>query len=213
MKKTYYFLQLLIVITVFTCIKGFAQSVTNGDFENWHTSGTTGRLVPDDWESSDEDFSFASIVQSTGYTGNYSVRLKYVGTNESYISFYGGPVTAKPYGVTGYWRDNNNNTTDQGSVDLYVYDTLGASTHGSKHTPFLLEIPAWEQFVCIAPPGSLANTDYYFNVTVSCQAINSTTWVDVDDLSVLLTGVNELDATLGNYSLAPAISNGRFKIS
>lgn len=212
MKKNYFSGVLLFSLVVLMQSTSRAQLVDNSSFEDWSVSATTGRLVPDGWESSDDDYTFASVVQSTGHTGTYSTRLKYVGTDAAYVSIYAGPVTAKPFAVTGYWRDKTGGSTDQGSCTLFVYDSL-SQEDGSTHTPFLSEIPNWQQFICIAPVNSLTHPPYYFDIRLSCEAINASSWVDVDDITLLLTGVDELDATLGNYSISPSVSSGKFQVS
>jgi len=125
-----------------------AQTVPNGDFEDWKTN-RANILEPVGWETQN-DTQLLYVERVEGYSGNYAIGLNVIWDNMMQ-SFSGAVITSgkdikisKRYStLTGFYKGNsNNNDTLEININFYSNSTITA--YGSLR--LLNEDNGWDQF-------------------------------------------------------------------
>ncbi|MDQ3073976.1 MAG: T9SS type A sorting domain-containing protein [Bacteroidota bacterium] len=140
MKRTFYIL-LVICMAALPSV-GLAQSIPNGDFENWSTG--TGAESPDHWHTNASD---STVFKSTdAHSGHYSLYLKPINDRPSKYEFAGASTSfgihSRPELFNGYYKTTLDvlDLMDSLMVGVLLYalnDTGGYSIVGYGHNDTL----------------------------------------------------------------------------
>jgi|31_taG_2_1085359.scaffolds.fasta_scaffold00590_5 hypothetical protein len=126
----------LAIALMFTAVISKAQSVPNGNFENW--SNPNGYNVPDGWETLNDMTAGAGVYTTTrgGTAGNYYLKLTSenvtgmgvmpgVATSGmldmgSFMPMSGFPYNMRPDALSGKWQFMGNSANDIGYIHVYL---------------------------------------------------------------------------------------------
>lgn len=193
---------LLYILFIFSLIligfteKTYSQTIPNSGFENW-AMGTSGFLDPLGWTTTNGTLP-SSIVQTTGRTGTYAVKLKSVsngtgGIDGGYLEIHVGPTIGYyPTQLSGYWKAQTLGGLDQLTACIYVYDTAGNYISDQcTYTPWTSNVPNWTPFNS-AVGGGVINGFFTITLSFGNLSTSTSTYGEVDDLSLtILTDLGE----------------------
>ncbi|MFA7379120.1 MAG: T9SS type A sorting domain-containing protein [Bacteroidia bacterium] len=127
---------ILAIALMFVVTISKAQSIPNGNFENW--SNPNGYNVPDGWETLNDMTSTASIYTATrgGISSDYFLKLTSQTVSglgvmpgmavsgkmnmNSLTAVSGFPFKFRPTGLTGNWQYMGNSSQDIGFIRVYL---------------------------------------------------------------------------------------------
>ena len=232
MKLQNHFFATIALMFVITISK--AQSVPNGNFENW--SNPNGYLVPDNWETLNDMTSSASVYTATrgGTTSNYYLKLTTQNVSgmgvmpgvaasgildmTSFSPLSGFPYALRPTSITGKWQYMGNSSNDVGVIAVYLTkwntgmnmrDTIGYSIQNLTGM-----VMSWANYSLPFTYNSSDNPDscmIYLNASGNNPEAGSYLYVDNLSFSGVVLGVENTEIT-GTFNVFPNPSNDLIKI-
>ncbi len=209
-------LYLISTITFFYITSYAQQQFPNNGFEDWAIDAISGFLSPTSWTVWRGFSDSASVVQASGYSGNYCSHLSviYDSINNSYKScglYITLPINQIPDSVAGYFKFVNASGNSSLNYDYTFYQSPGQPINMG-----LGSIPNNSNWNRFAYRLSTSGTPTSMTVNFGLNSVTSTNqYAEIDDLQFIYstTELNQIDNIITSFTLFPSISNGNINLN